>query len=60
MDWASLSRIELTGDNTMTIATKAAFRAASESVPIGMDHVRGAMEAEFRKLDRESLGSPAS
>jgi SpoVK/Ycf46/Vps4 family AAA+-type ATPase len=56
IDWSGLARLELTGGNITTVATNAAFRAASEGSAIEMRHLRAAVEAEFRKLDREHFG----
>ena len=56
IDWQGLARLELTGGNITTIATNAAFRAASEGAAIEMRHLGAAIEAEYRKLDREHFG----
>jgi AAA+ superfamily predicted ATPase len=55
IDWPWLARIELSGGNITTAAANAAFRAAAEKSPIGMVHLRAALKAELRKLDREPL-----
>jgi hypothetical protein len=54
IDWQNLARLDLSGGNITTIAVNAAFRAAAEGAPIGMRHLRGALDAEFRKLDRDA------
>ncbi|HEY9343846.1 MAG TPA: hypothetical protein VIQ53_00985, partial [Inquilinus sp.] len=54
IDWQHLARLDLSGGNITTIAVNAAFRAAAEGAPIGMRHLRGALDAEFRKLDRDA------
>ena len=56
IDLAMLARHELSGGNITTIAANAAFRAADDGSPITMAHLHAAMEAEFRKLDRDPSG----
>lgn len=56
IDWVQLCRLELSGGNITTIAANAAGRAAMAGDPIGMAHLRAAIAAEFRKLDRDASG----
>jgi SpoVK/Ycf46/Vps4 family AAA+-type ATPase len=50
VEYASLSRLELTGGNIRSIAVNAAFLAASERTPIGMPHLMRAAAREYTKL----------
>ncbi|MCA3624574.1 MAG: ATP-binding protein [Methylobacterium sp.] len=54
IDHEKLARIELSGGNITTVATNAAFRAAEAGEPIGMAHLRAALVAELRKLERDT------
>lgn len=54
INWPRLARLDLSGGNITTIAVNAAFRAAAEGTPIGMRHLLSALDAEFRKLDRDA------
>ena len=53
LDLDALARLEVAGGNITVIAVNAAFLAAAEARPIGMDHVTRAARAEFRKLDKD-------
>ena len=52
LDYALLSRLEIAGGNIRNIAINAAFLAAGEGRPIGMDHVMRAARREYTKVDR--------
>lgn len=52
LDYSVLSRLEIPGGNIRNIAVNAAFLAADEGVPIGMDHVMRAARREYTKVDR--------
>ena len=52
LDFAALSRLELTGGHIKTIAVNAAFLAAGSEKPIAMRHVMHAARREYVKLDR--------
>jgi hypothetical protein len=52
IDAERLGRLNLTGGNIFTIAMNAAFLAAAQGTPIGMEHVLDAARTETRKLDR--------
>jgi hypothetical protein len=56
IDLAELARLDLTGGNITTIAANAAARAAMDGGIITMPHLRSAIAAEFRKLDRDASG----
>lgn len=53
LDLPALARLEIAGGNIQVIAVNAAFLAAAEDKPIGMDHVFRAARSEFRKIDKE-------
>jgi SpoVK/Ycf46/Vps4 family AAA+-type ATPase len=53
LDLGALARLEIAGGNIVVIAVNAAFLAAAEDRPVGMDHITRAARSEFRKLDRE-------
>jgi SpoVK/Ycf46/Vps4 family AAA+-type ATPase len=53
LDLDALARLEIAGGSITVIAVNAAFLAAAERRPIGLEHVARAARAEFRKLDRE-------
>jgi ATPase family associated with various cellular activities (AAA) len=52
LDFAALSRLEITGGNVRNIAVNAAFLAAGEGRTIAMDHVMRAARREYTKIDR--------
>jgi SpoVK/Ycf46/Vps4 family AAA+-type ATPase len=52
IDFAWLSRFEISGGHIRNIALAAAFLAASEGAPIGMLHVMGGARREYGKMDR--------
>jgi hypothetical protein len=52
IDFAWLSRFEISGGHIRNIALAAAFLAASEGAPIGMLHVMRAARREYAKMDR--------
>ncbi|HEX5502604.1 MAG TPA: ATP-binding protein, partial [Thermomicrobiales bacterium] len=52
VEYAFLSRLELSGGNIRSIAVNAAFLAAAERAPIGMPHVMRATAREYAKLSR--------
>lgn len=52
LDFGVLSRLEIPGGNIRNIAVNAAFLAAGEEVPIGMDQVMRAARQEYKKMDR--------
>ncbi|HZR30128.1 MAG TPA: ATP-binding protein [Terriglobales bacterium] len=52
LDLGVLSRLEITGGNIRNIAVNAAFLAADEGAPIGMEHVMRAARREYTKIDR--------
>jgi AAA+ superfamily predicted ATPase len=50
LDYASLSRLEIAGGNIRNIVVNAAFLAAAEGLPIGMEHLLRAARREYGKL----------
>jgi SpoVK/Ycf46/Vps4 family AAA+-type ATPase len=52
LDFATLSRLEITGGNVRNIAVNAAFLAAGEGRSIAMEHVMRAARREYTKIDR--------
>ena len=52
LDYESLCRLELAGGNIKNIALNAAFLAASEDGPLGMDHIMRAARREYAKIDK--------
>jgi hypothetical protein len=57
VDYAFLSRLEISGGNIKNIAMNAAFLAASSDQPIGMQHVLSAARREYMKIDKLVLES---
>lgn len=55
IDWEKLARLELSGGNIISVGINAAFRAAADNSVITMAHLRAALAAEARKLDREPM-----
>lgn len=56
IDWPALARLDLSGGNIVTIVANAAFRAAADGGRVEMTHLRAAVTAELRKLDRDASG----
>ena len=52
LDFAALSRLDITGGSIVVIAVNAAFLAASEGGPVTMGHISRAARGEYRKHDR--------
>jgi SpoVK/Ycf46/Vps4 family AAA+-type ATPase len=52
LDHDRLARLEIPGGNIRNIALNAAFLAADEGKPIGMDHVMRAARREYAKIDK--------
>jgi SpoVK/Ycf46/Vps4 family AAA+-type ATPase len=52
VEYAFLSRLELTGGNIRSIAVNAAFLAAAGHAPIGMPHLVRAAAREYMKLSK--------
>jgi AAA+ superfamily predicted ATPase len=52
VDFAALSRLQLSGGSIRGVAINAAFHAASRDEPIGQDALMQAARAEFAKLER--------
>ena len=52
IDFAMLARLEIAGGNIRNIAVNAAFLAAAESRPIGMEHILHACRREYAKIDK--------
>jgi SpoVK/Ycf46/Vps4 family AAA+-type ATPase len=52
LDCGTLARLEIAGGNIRNIAVNAAFLAADEGLPIGMEHVMRAARREYAKIDR--------
>jgi ATP-dependent 26S proteasome regulatory subunit len=52
LDFASLSRLEISGGSIRNVVLNAAFLAAGEGAPIGMDHVLLACRREYAKIDK--------
>ena len=52
LDFAKLSRLNVTGGNIRNIALGAAFLAADEREPVGMDHLLHAARTEYAKLEK--------
>jgi hypothetical protein len=55
IDFAALSRMQMSGGHIRTVAINAAFMAAAESAPISMAHLRRAAQREAAKLERPLL-----
>ncbi len=51
-----LARLNVAGGNIRNIAMGAAFLAADQASPVGMEHVLRAARAEYRKLERPMTG----
>lgn len=56
IDWQQLARLDLSGGNISTIAANAAYCACADGGVIEMRHLRAAIAAEYRKLDRDASG----
>jgi ATP-dependent 26S proteasome regulatory subunit len=52
LDIDRLARLNITGGNIRNIAINASFLAADEGVPVNMNHVKFAAQAEYIKLER--------
>lgn len=52
IDYDALSRLEITGGNDKNIAVNAAFLAAEECRPIGMNHIMRSAKREYAKIDK--------
>ncbi len=52
LDMDRLARLNVAGGHIRNIALAAAFLAADDSGPVGMEHVKRAAESEYAKLDR--------
>ncbi|MGB3243260.1 MAG: ATP-binding protein [Sulfitobacter sp.] len=52
LDFAALSRLDISGGSIVVIAVNAAFLAAAEGAPMSMDHIAQATHGEYRKHDR--------
>jgi SpoVK/Ycf46/Vps4 family AAA+-type ATPase len=52
LDCDALSKLEITGGNIRNIALNAAFLAAEEGAPIGMNHVMHAARREYTKTEK--------
>ena len=52
LDPARLARLDVNGATIRNIAVHAAFAAARESAPVGVEHVRRAVLLEYAKLER--------
>ena len=52
LDWEALARLEVSGGSIRTIAVNAAFMAAADDQPVGMDQVMRAARREYAKLER--------
>ncbi|QIG49840.1 AAA family ATPase [Nordella sp. HKS 07] len=53
LDFDMLARLDIAGGNISVIAINAAFLAAADGTPLGMQHIARAARAEYHKLDRE-------
>ena len=52
LDPAKLARLNVAGGNIKNIAINAAFAAAEQARPVGMEHLLKAARAEYRKLEK--------
>lgn len=52
IDYDALCRLEITGGNIRNVAVNAAFLAAEERRPIGMDHIMRSAKREYAKIER--------
>jgi hypothetical protein len=52
IDYDALSRLEITGGNIRNIALNAAFLAAKDGVPIGMEHIMISAKREYAKIEK--------
>jgi ATP-dependent 26S proteasome regulatory subunit len=52
IDTDRLARLNIAGGNIRNIALYASFLAADEGVPVGMKHLRRAVQVEYDKLER--------
>jgi SpoVK/Ycf46/Vps4 family AAA+-type ATPase len=52
LDFGALARLDVPGGNIRNIALNAAFLAANEGVPIGMEHLMRAARREYAKMDK--------
>jgi SpoVK/Ycf46/Vps4 family AAA+-type ATPase len=52
LDYDFLARLEVAGGNARNIALNAAFLAAGQGAPIGMDQVLQAARREYAKIDK--------
>src|SRR5262249_23509694 len=52
LDWPRLARIPRSGGNIHNIALNAAFLAAEQAQPVGMQHLAEAARSEFEKLEK--------
>ena len=52
LDYGALARLEIPGGNIRNIALNAAFLAAQETVPVGMEQVMHAARREYGKIDK--------
>lgn len=52
LDYTALSHLEIPGGNIKNIAVNAAFLAANEGEPIGMEHTIRAARREYAKIDK--------
>lgn len=57
LDYARLSRLNLTGGSIFNIALNTAFLAAQEGTPVSMPLLLNAARAEFKKLERPAKES---
>jgi hypothetical protein len=57
LDYEFLGRLEIAGGSIANIALHAAFLAAEEGKPIGMDHVLAGASREYAKIDKLMLQS---
>ena len=57
LDYAALSRLDITGGNIKNIAVNAAFLAAQEGKGIGMAHLYQATRREYAKINKLVLES---
>ena len=52
LEYDNLARMEISGGNIRNIALNAAFLAASERMPIGMNHIVPAARREYAKITK--------
>lgn len=52
LDFAALSRLDVSGGSIVVIAVNAAFLAAAAGQPVKMEHIADAARGEYRKFDR--------